>query len=113
MQVPSPLHIRHYFEGSEREFLCPQFRFRPEDRLAPPLHSEVSYPSSRLLLKLRVRRHKRTGQTVVKDAQIRGVMARSFRFTSPADFTFLTAAAFKTEEVVSKTRVRLEAGPYT
>jgi len=87
------------------------FYFRPEDELSIPVPSQTKLPSSRLLLRVRLRKDPATGQrTVVASTEVVGTISTTFQFTALADFQYLTTQAFLpagTPDVVSKTRLEI------
>jgi hypothetical protein len=86
--------------------LLPQFSFRPEDGLSIPMLSELKAPTSRLLLRVRVRRNKRTGEAVgAPKVDVVGAVASTFAFKAIADFQYLTLQSFAAGDSISKSRV--------
>ena len=85
-----------------------QFRFRPGDELSIPMPSQHKQPTSRLLLRVKVRRDRATGRRRVAGAEVVGSVGASFGFNTLADFQYLTMQSLAPEgagDVMSKTRV--------
>ncbi len=92
-----------------------QFYFRPDDELSIPLGSQIKQPSSRLLLRIKVRRDRTTGKKVVARTEVLGSVSTTFRFNALADFQYLTTQSFLpsgTPDVISKTRLEIVPSSY-
>ena len=66
-------------------------------------------PSSRLLLRVRVRKDRQTGISKVASTEVVGAVSSTFRFSGIADFQYITLQSFaptgNASEAMSSTRV--------